>query len=205
MVLVHGFTQTLRSWDPVASTLARGHRVVTVDLPGHGGSGASRLAFEATARVLARVGPAAFVGYSMGGRLCLRVALDHPAAVSALVLLGASPGIPDPAVRRARLAEDDERARALERDGVETFVDRWLQGPLFETLPAAAAGREHRLVNRAEDLAAALDDVPYACGLGTATLLAADVVADPLVPRGGHLAVRRPQPDPELLDRYDVG
>ena len=54
-------------------------------------------------------------------------------------------------------------------------------------------------------LAAALDDLPYACGLGTAGLLPADVVAEPLVPRDGWLAVRRPPPEPALLDRYEVG
>lgn len=48
-------------------------------------------------------------------------------------------------------------------------------------------------------LAAALPDLPYACGLATGRLLAADVVADPLLPTGGFLAVRRPEPDPELL------
>lgn len=51
-------------------------------------------------------------------------------------------------------------------------------------------------------LAAALPDLPHACGLGTATLLAGDVVADPLVPVDGHLAVRRPDPDPALLDHH---
>jgi alpha-beta hydrolase superfamily lysophospholipase len=38
VVLVHGFTQTLRSWDPVAQALAQRVEVVRVDLPGHGGS-----------------------------------------------------------------------------------------------------------------------------------------------------------------------
>jgi len=53
-------------------------------------------------------------------------------------------------------------------------------------------------------LAAALPDLPYACGLGTAGLLAADVVAEPLLPIRGWLDVRRPAPDPALLDRYRV-
>ena len=53
-------------------------------------------------------------------------------------------------------------------------------------------------------LAAALAELPFACGLGTAVLLAGDVVADPLVPEDGRLAVRRPVPDPDLLDRYRV-
>jgi O-succinylbenzoate synthase len=42
-------------------------------------------------------------------------------------------------------------------------------------------------------LALALPDLPYACGLGTGALLADDVVADPLVPRGGILEPRTPE------------
>ena len=53
-------------------------------------------------------------------------------------------------------------------------------------------------------LAAALPELPHACGLATAELLAGDVVADPLVPVDGWLAVRRPVPDPALLDRWAV-
>jgi o-succinylbenzoate synthase len=66
---------------------------------------------------------------------------------------------------------------------------------LYETSIGLAAGLA---------LAAALDDLPFACGLGTAVLLAGDVVADPLLPVGGMLAVRRPVPDPVLLERYAV-
>jgi O-succinylbenzoate synthase len=50
-------------------------------------------------------------------------------------------------------------------------------------------------------LAAALPELPYACGLATARLLAEDVVAEPLLPVGGRLAVRRPDPDPARLAR----
>ncbi|MFP5319403.1 MAG: enolase C-terminal domain-like protein [Acidimicrobiia bacterium] len=53
-------------------------------------------------------------------------------------------------------------------------------------------------------LAAALPEHDLACGLGTGVLLAGDVVAEPLVPEDGRLRVRRPAPDPELLDRYRV-
>ena len=48
-------------------------------------------------------------------------------------------------------------------------------------------------------LAAALPDLPYACGLGTARLLAADLAAEPLVAVDGRLPVRRVEPDPALL------
>jgi O-succinylbenzoate synthase len=66
---------------------------------------------------------------------------------------------------------------------------------LYETSVGLAAGLA---------LAAALPDLPYACGLATAGLLAADVVNDPLLPEGGALAVRRPTVDPALVARYGV-
>jgi len=48
-------------------------------------------------------------------------------------------------------------------------------------------------------LAAALPELPYACGLATAALLERDVVAEPLLPVDGEIAVRRLEPDPRLL------
>jgi O-succinylbenzoate synthase len=51
-------------------------------------------------------------------------------------------------------------------------------------------------------LAAALPELPYDCGLGTAALLAADVVEEPLTPVDGAIPVRRVVPSPALLDRW---
>ena len=53
-------------------------------------------------------------------------------------------------------------------------------------------------------LACALPEVPFACGLATASLHPADVTSEPLVPRGGRLSTRLVVPDPELLARYSV-
>jgi O-succinylbenzoate synthase len=51
-------------------------------------------------------------------------------------------------------------------------------------------------------LAASLPDLPFPCGLATASLLAADVTDDPLVPHGGAVEVRPVAADPALLDRF---
>lgn len=50
--------------------------------------------------------------------------------------------------------------------------------------------------------ASLLPELPYACGLGTVALIEGDPTLDPLVPSDGWLSVRRPEPDPELLDRW---
>lgn len=157
VVLVHGFTQTLAAMEPLAAPLRDGHAVVRVDLPGHGGSAAVRVEFAAAAGLLGEAGgPAVYLGYSLGGRLCLRLALDRPDLVRALVLIGASPGLDDPAERAARRESDDALAAELERVGLERFLDRWLAQPLFATLPPERAGRADRLANTTQGLAASL-------------------------------------------------
>jgi o-succinylbenzoate synthase len=54
-------------------------------------------------------------------------------------------------------------------------------------------------------LAAALPELPFDCGLGTATLLGNDVTGDPLVPRDGAVPVRRAEPDAAMLDQSAPG
>lgn len=53
-------------------------------------------------------------------------------------------------------------------------------------------------------LAAALPELPYACGLGTMSLLAGDVTAEPLVAVDGELPVRRPVVDLDQLARFEA-
>jgi 2-succinyl-6-hydroxy-2,4-cyclohexadiene-1-carboxylate synthase len=138
MVLVPGFTQTAAAWDRVRAHLAAEGEAVAVDVP-------TGLGFVETAAAIGDTGgPAIYVGYSMGGRLCLRLALDRPDAVRGLVLLSASPGIADDAERAARREADEKLAREVERDGVDAFLERWLRQPLFATLPRDAAGLEAR-------------------------------------------------------------
>jgi 2-succinyl-6-hydroxy-2,4-cyclohexadiene-1-carboxylate synthase len=142
--LVHGFTQSDRSWDPVRGALAD---AVALRVP-------DALDFVATAHALGQTGgPATYVGYSMGGRLCLQLALDQPALVERLVLVSASPGLADSAERAARRASDERLAREIETDGVDAFLERWLAQPMFASLPRDAAGiEERRAANRVDRL-----------------------------------------------------
>lgn len=137
--LVHGFTQTIRSWEAVEARLPSDWDVQPLEIP-------DGLDFVATAETLGLRGGegSTWVGYSMGGRLCLRLALDRPELVERLVLLSASPGIASPAEREARLATDEGRVHDLERDGVEVFLERWISQRMFETLPREAAMIDER-------------------------------------------------------------
>jgi 2-succinyl-6-hydroxy-2,4-cyclohexadiene-1-carboxylate synthase len=157
LALVHGFTQTRRSWQAVAARLAADHEVVTVDAPGHGGAGDVRVGLVEGGELLAdAAGPATYVGYSMGGRLCLHTALHRPDEVRGLVLLGATGGIDDPEERARRRAADEALAARIEAVGVAAFLDEWLAQPLFATLDPATADRPGRAVNTPAGLASSL-------------------------------------------------
>ena len=157
VVLVHGFTQTRRLWDGVAGALAPHHDVVALDLPGHGELSDVALDLWQGARLVAQQGgEAAYVGYSMGGRLCLHVALAHPDFVDALVLVGTTAGIRDEGERARRRRDDDERATRIERDGVDAFLREWLAQPLLASVPRDARGVDDRRTNTAAGLAASL-------------------------------------------------
>jgi 2-succinyl-6-hydroxy-2,4-cyclohexadiene-1-carboxylate synthase len=164
-----GFTQTSVSWRPVIEALDGRYRIVAVDLPGHGGSAAQRAGLPRTAALVAEAlaanrhgaGLPVVVGYSMGGRVGLRLALDHPDALGGLVVVGATAGIDDPAERAARHAADEALADRIEReaagpDGITPFIERWLDQPLFAGLQAADDDLAARLANPAAGLAASL-------------------------------------------------
>jgi pimeloyl-ACP methyl ester carboxylesterase len=96
LLLVHGLGQNgFTDWMPVLPQLARRGNVTAVDLPGFGYSSAplAKLSPTQYARVLAALveregaGPVTVVGHSLGGAVALRLAEQHPAAVSRLVLV----------------------------------------------------------------------------------------------------------------------
>jgi 2-succinyl-6-hydroxy-2,4-cyclohexadiene-1-carboxylate synthase len=156
VVLVHGFTQTPRSWRFVEPALTgAGHDVVTPTLPGHGGRPPADLPTAAAAMANSH-GPAVWVGYSMGGRLCLHLALTRPAAAEGLVLLGATAGIDDRRARNRRRHNDELLATRIEHVGVPAFVDEWTAQPMFSGVPAERLDVDDRRGHDAAGLAGAL-------------------------------------------------
>ncbi len=158
LVFVHGFTQTSRSWDQVADHFAsRRYDVAVVDLPGHGESGAVRADLRRTADLLASTtGEATYIGYSLGGRVCLHLALMYPHVVDRMVLIGANPGIIDDDERAARRTADERLAQRIIEIGVDAFIDEWSAQPMFHGLELDEAERSDRRRNTATGLADSL-------------------------------------------------
>ena len=102
IVLLHGNSATLHSWEPLAERLGGKYRVITLTLPGHGLTGPNKDGdYSATAMgdavtlVAAKLGLDRFVigGNSMGGWISWRYALAHPGKIDALILID-SAGMP---------------------------------------------------------------------------------------------------------------
>ncbi len=100
LVLVHGAMASLHTWEPWAEILSERYRVITLDLPAHGLTGAvpngeyGAAAFTQTINaVVNEIELDTFVlgGNSMGGGATWRYALEHPQRVSAMVLVDAVP------------------------------------------------------------------------------------------------------------------
>lgn len=77
------------------------------------------------------------VGYSMGGRLALYLALRQPKRVASVLLESSSPGLKTDEERAVRRRSDEALARRLEAvdsEGFRTFLEEWHRQPLFASL-----------------------------------------------------------------------
>jgi 2-succinyl-6-hydroxy-2,4-cyclohexadiene-1-carboxylate synthase len=166
VVLLHGFAGTQHAWDGVVEHLpAERYRPLALDLPGHGDQvDAPRpIDFDGSVASVLERGPERFalVGYSMGGRIALRVALAAPERIARLVLISATAGIDDDRARARRRDADRLLAREIEQGSIEGFVARWRAQPMFADDPPEvgirAAADQSR--NRPDGVAAALRGV----------------------------------------------
>ena len=142
LLFLHGFTGSARDWTETVDTLPD-WRCLLVDLPGHGLSAGcppelypmARTAL-ALLRVLDDMGASQCipVGYSMGARLALYLALTYPERCRALVVESGSPGLDSEEERASRREWDESKAAELERMGLDAFLEDWYRQPLFHSI-----------------------------------------------------------------------
>lgn len=222
LLALHGFTGTGRDFEPLVHQLER--QIAAPDLVGHGRTAApddvDAYRMPAVVRRLElalnelKLGRVPVLGYSMGGRAALHLALAAPERVEALVLVGTTPGFRDAAERSARVRSDEALADRIERDGVDEFADDWERHPIIASQsrieprwrdPMRARRRDHTATGLANSLrgmgTGAMTPVwDRLAELHVPTLLitgvedekfgaiASDMLG--LLPRGAHVAVR---------------
>lgn len=153
LVLVHGFTQTRKCWGPLVDDLVTDHEVVRVDAPGHGMSSEVIAGLRGGGRMIAdQGGEATYLGYSMGGRYLLHLALANSELVRGLVLIGATAGIDDPDERAARARADVDTAARIREQGLLEFLQGWIAQPMFAGIPAERQFLLERMENTVDGL-----------------------------------------------------
>ena len=140
LILLHGFTGSSETWKGFVESWKTNHRVITVDLPGHGRTtGKSTLSMKEVCRHLQilfdllAIEKCHLLGYSMGGRTALSFAMWYPRYIEMLILESASPGLNTEQEREARVLHDQQLANRIKDEGIEAFVDFWANIPLFAT------------------------------------------------------------------------
>jgi O-succinylbenzoate synthase len=147
------------------------------------------------------------------GKYSLEYAEQPCASLDELAALRRLTDLPVAADESIRKAEDPLRVRAAGAADIVMIKVQPLGGVRAALRVAEACGLP-AVVSSAVDssvglaagvaLAAALPELPYACGLATMSLLTGDITADPLVEAGGMLPVRRPAADPDALARWET-
>ncbi|KAF6171682.1 hypothetical protein GIB67_007203 [Kingdonia uniflora] len=150
---LHGFLGTAKDWIPVMKAISTSVRCISVDLPGHGGSHIQthtckeaelepRMSVEAIVNILCKVisktaaTKVIVVGYSLGARIALHMALRCSDQIEGAVIISGSPGLKDVGVRKNRAAQDDAKAHSLTTNGLQLFIDNWYSGDLWTSLRA---------------------------------------------------------------------
>ena len=216
LLLLHGYTDTSRSWTAVAPYLLR-HRLLIPDQRGHGGSDAPACCYSAhvfaeDARLFLdsmKVGKAAVAGHSLGSMVAMTLAAEHPERVTRVALIGSTALVP---VRRGDWLWTNAHALTAPLDPASPFMREW--HPANQPTPVDPAFAEAAM---AEILAIPLHvwravmrelaDVP--AGRHAADIRAPVLILsggkDPLFPSEHHAALVKAIPHAEARVFPDLG
>ncbi|MFB8787504.1 MAG: 2-succinyl-6-hydroxy-2,4-cyclohexadiene-1-carboxylate synthase [Potamolinea sp.] len=176
LLFLHGFLGECNEFNEAISLLSDQFYCLSVDLPGHGQTqvfgGEEYYTIEKTAKGLIsflqalNINQCALVGYSMGGRLALYLALHFPKYFSKIILESTSCGLKTQAERNQRIDHDFNLAKKLETESFLLFLTRWYEQPLFVSLkkhPDFERMLESRLQSNPLELAKSLRNLSTGC------------------------------------------
>lgn len=155
LIMLHGFISDHTTFHLVEDKIVNNDiNIIEIDLPGHG-QDKSRIDDEWSMPFIAQqllevieyynLNQVFLHGYSMGGRVALSFAIQHPQVLKGLILESASPGIQDNDEKQKRIEVDKNRAQLISEIGVTEFVNEWEQLPLFNTQNHLASEERKRI------------------------------------------------------------
>lgn len=148
LVLLHGFMGNSDDWADIVPLLSDRWRCITIDLPGHGKTkteGAESFRMEACAESITSlldeldISRSSLMGYSMGGRLAMYLAVNYSNRFDSVIIESASPGLETTQEREMRIEHDHALAELLMTMPLNQFVEQWYWQALFATIDRDSA------------------------------------------------------------------
>ncbi|GMQ97928.1 MAG: 2-succinyl-6-hydroxy-2,4-cyclohexadiene-1-carboxylate synthase [Acidimicrobiia bacterium] len=169
LVALHGFTLTGAQFESAATLLSR--TIHAPDLPGHGFSAGESADFSTTVSTVASMvstfgGETPLLGYSMGARIALGVAIDQPESVPALIVISGTPGIDEATQRNKRIVSDAALLETLRRQPVEEFLETWTSTGITDTSHLQDSVRATDRIVRGQNTSSGLADALAGLGQG---------------------------------------
>ena len=169
---MHGFLGSSSDWKSIVKNLSSDFYCLAIDLPGHGLSeiddSKDSYTIENTAMYISeflqdnKFEKCNLVGYSMGGRIAIYLAIHYPDYFNKIIIESAQPGIKDDIEREQRKKHDKNLAQKLISKPFQEFLEFWYNQPIFETLKNHknfANLFQSRLNNSPQKLAKSLEEI----------------------------------------------
>lgn len=157
-LLLHGFTGSTTTWFPFVEKWKEQYQLILIDIIGHGKTDSPKeIQLYKMEEVVLQIKSIVdylqienfhLLGYSMGGRLALAYALQYPNTVKKLVLESASPGLKTEKERYNRRIQDEGLGEFIQEKGIEVFVDKWENIPLFKSQLLLDRNQKRKLRNQ---------------------------------------------------------
>ncbi len=158
IIFLHGFTGSVKDWDFAMKNINKKYFPIAVDLPGHGETEISGNINDYTDNTINNIilkiikklktPNVVLLGYSMGGRAALSFAVQNKLKVEALILESSTAGIENSNEREIRFSSDKNLADKIEKDGIEKFINFWMELPLFESLKSISHDEYQNIIIR---------------------------------------------------------
>ena len=169
---MHGFLGSSSDWKNIINGFFLDYYCIAIDLPGHGLSEIDKSTnsynIENTAKYIVEllqshnIKKCNLLGYSMGGRIAIYLAIHHSEYFNRLIIESAQPGIKDTIERGQRKNHDKKLAQKLISQPFSAFLEFWYNQPIFKTLKNQknfANLMESRLKNNPRNLAKSLSEI----------------------------------------------
>lgn len=166
VLFLHGFTGSSYDWNFIFKNFHENFFPLAIDLIGHGETDSPDNGDEYTCSAIVRhinsileyleMQKVVIAGYSMGARAALSYSLKHPDKVIAAILESGTAGIEEFEAKKERVEHDLLLAEQIKINGVESFLDYWLNQPLFNSLNEISSRKKSRSNNNIIGLANSL-------------------------------------------------